>query len=101
MHRLTTVALAGLLCLAASEASPPARGAASLLATLQTELQRNFQVLKKEPVPAYFAAYTVHDQRSTIIVASNGALDRQNEKDKTKKLRRAPREFMRNNSTTV
>lgn len=48
--------------------------AASLGGILQSELQRNFQVLSREPVPAYFIAYTVHDVRSTAITASFGAL---------------------------
>jgi hypothetical protein len=33
-------------------------------------------VLEGQPVPAYFAAYTVHDTRTTQIVASFGAVDR-------------------------
>ena len=72
------LAFAGLLCLVAVEASPPVQGASTgaVLAMLQSELQRNFQVLKNEPVPAYFIGYTVHDERSTYIAASNGALER-------------------------
>jgi predicted Zn-dependent protease len=42
-------------------------------------LQRNVDVLKKQPVPAYFAAYTLHDTRTTQIMASVGAIDRTDE----------------------
>jgi TldD protein len=55
----------------------PARAAApagSLGSILQAELQRNFQILSHEPVPAYFIAYTVHDVRNTTISAAYGAL---------------------------
>ena len=71
----------GLLCLVAAEASPPVQGASTgaVLTMLQSELQRNFQVLKKEPVPVYFIGYSVHDERSTYIAASNGALERSDE----------------------
>jgi TldD protein len=51
-------------------------GASPILGILQSELQRNMQVLKQQAVPAYFGAYTVYDQRSTQIVASFGAVDR-------------------------
>jgi len=76
MRSLRPFILTALLCLVAVEASPPVQGAATgaVVAMLQSELQRNFQVLKKEPVPAYLIGYTVHDQRSTYIAASNGAL---------------------------
>jgi len=81
MRSLRPFILTALLCLVAVEASPPVQGAATgaVVAMLQSELQRNFQVLKKEPVPAYFIGYTVHDQRSTYIAASNGALERSDE----------------------
>ena len=81
MRSLKPFILTGLLCLVAVEASPPVQGASTgaVLAMLQSELQRNFQVLKNEPVPAYFIGYTVHDQRSTYIAASNGALERSDE----------------------
>ena len=46
---------------------------------LHSELQRNFQVLKNEQTPAYFMSYTLHDERSTRIVASFGALERSDE----------------------
>ena len=46
---------------------------------LQAELQRNIEVLETQPVPAYFAAYTLHDTRTTQIFASFGAVDRSDE----------------------
>ena len=72
------VAFAGLLCLLASPGSPQIQGATgdALPGILQSELQRNFQVLRTQPVPAYFVGYTVHDERSTYLAASNGALQR-------------------------
>jgi TldD protein len=54
-------------------------GASPILGILQSELQRNMQVLKQQAVPAYFGAYTVYDERSTQIVASFGAVDRSDE----------------------
>ena len=36
-------------------------------------------MLKEQPVPAYFAAYTLHDTRTTQILASVGAIDRSDE----------------------
>jgi predicted Zn-dependent protease len=48
----------------------------ALLAVMQAELQRNLQALKADPIPAYFMSYTVHDTRSTRMLASLGALQR-------------------------
>lgn len=80
-HRLRLVFLLGLLCLAARPASRPIDGASNgtLPGILQSELQRNFRALSKEPVPAYFIGYTVNDERSSYIAASNGALLRSDE----------------------
>src|SRR5918999_3336095 len=50
-----------------------------VLSILQSELARNVDVLKRQPVPAYYAAYTLHDSRSTQILASFGAIDRSDE----------------------
>jgi TldD protein len=59
-------------------ARPGAGGAAppesALLALLRAELQRNFDGLKSEPSPPYFASYTVHDVRGAHVRASFGAL---------------------------
>lgn len=81
MPTVKPVAFAGLLCLAALQGSARTQGAAgdTLLGVLGSELQRNFQVLSKEPVPAYFIGYTVHDEHTTYIAASNGALERSDE----------------------
>ena len=43
---------------------------------LRSELQRNMEVLSRQTVPAYYAAYTVHDTRSTQIGAAFGAIAR-------------------------
>ncbi len=51
----------------------------SVVGILRAELQRNVDVLKSQPVPAYFAAYTLHDSHSTQIIASFGAVDRSEE----------------------
>lgn len=65
------------MCLVDGLAAQSSR--APILGILQAELQRNVDVLKKQPAPAYYAAYTVHDTRSTNIVASFGAIDRSDE----------------------
>ena len=65
-------AFAILVCLVdGAAAQSPA-----LMSILQAELSRNIDVLKQQPVPAYYAAYTLHDSRSTQILASFGAIDR-------------------------
>ena len=51
----------------------------AVLSILQSELSRNVDVLKQQPVPAYYAAYTLYDSRSTQILASVGAIDRSDE----------------------
>ena len=80
MSRLRFGVLALFLCLVAGQRSGPLYGAATpALAILQSELQRNFQVLKKEQTPAYFMSYTMYDTRSSSIVASFGALQRSDE----------------------
>jgi predicted Zn-dependent protease len=67
-----------LICLAAPLAaspravSPPADD--PLLTVLTAELQRNMDALKGEPVPPYFASYTVYDVQSAVVRASFGAL---------------------------
>jgi predicted Zn-dependent protease len=67
-------AVAIFVCLvdgAAAQSKPEA-----VISILQAELSRNIDVLKQQPVPAYYAAYTLHDSRSTQILASFGAIDR-------------------------
>jgi len=69
-----------LVCLvegAAAQSPRPVQG--SILGILQAELARNVEVLKQQPVPAYYAAYTLHDSRRTQILASVGAIDRSDE----------------------
>ncbi len=77
MHRLKPIVLAGAVLVAALQ-PPPVHGASGgpLLGVMQAELQRNFKVLSRQPVPAYYIAYRVYDERSTYIEASNGALVR-------------------------
>ena len=70
-----------VLCLATGPASAPIQGAADprAFSILQSELQRNFQVLSKEDAPAYFMSYTLHDTRTASLSASVGALQRSDE----------------------
>lgn len=77
MVRVKTVLFVLLAVLVGGADAVPLRGAAESrgLAVLQSELQRNYDALKKEATPAYFLSYTVHDTRSTRIAASYGALD--------------------------
>jgi len=77
MKGLRLVILVALACALAGWDSQPVRGAGSpLLSIAQSELQRNFGGLKKEPVPPYFISYTLHDMRTTRISAAFGALQR-------------------------
>ncbi len=81
MRRFALGAVATVLGLATGPASVPIRGAADTRAfsILQSELQRNFQVLSKQDAPAYFMSYTLHDARATTLSASVGALQSSNE----------------------
>jgi len=82
MKRFRFYLCAAVLCLAARQSSGLVYGASTAapsLAILQSELQRNFQVLKQQPVPAYFMGYTLYDEKSASIVASFGALQRSDE----------------------
>src|SRR5262245_58340379 len=66
-----------LALLSAMNGATSVRTASSPVAgILQSELQRNMQVLKQQPVPAYFGAYTVFDEKSTQILAAFGAIVR-------------------------
>ena len=79
MKRLRLVILVVLACGPTGQAQP-ARGPGNpLLAIVQSELQRNFEGLKKEPVPPYFISYTLHDMRTTRMSAAFGALQRSDE----------------------
>src|SRR5258706_8216244 len=81
MTILKRAAAVALLCAAQSAGASRVQTAAAapILGILQSELQRNMQVLKQQAVPAYFGAYTVYDERNTQIVASFGAVDRSDE----------------------
>ncbi len=81
MKHYQRVAYAVVLCLAAAPASAPdiVHADTRAVAILQSELQRNFQALKKQDAPAYFISYTLHDTRSTRLGASFGALYRNDE----------------------
>jgi hypothetical protein len=73
--RVLTLAVCCLI--SGGPGSQPVKGATSpYLDLLRSELQRNFEVLKKEAVPPYFASYTVHDSRDIQIVSAFGGLQR-------------------------
>ena len=59
-----------------AQSPPPAAAAAPdpLLRILSDELRRNMDGLKREPVPPYFASYSVYDVQSASVRASFGAL---------------------------
>jgi len=67
MTILKRAAAVALLCAAQSAGASRVQTAAAapILGILQSELQRNMQVLKQQAVPAYFGAYTVYDERNT------------------------------------
>ena len=67
------------LCLTPQSVVQPIQAASAVVGILQTELRRNFSVLNKEQTPAYFLGYTVHDERSSTVIASLGALERTDE----------------------
>jgi predicted Zn-dependent protease len=87
MKHYSRVAVVSLLALTGAfgvlpASHPQARQRAAeqgILGILQSEMQRNFGVLSKEATPAYFLSYTVHDERSSQILTSFGALDRSDE----------------------
>ncbi len=71
--------LSGVPAEARSAASPAANvsedvASDPVLSGLQQELHRSFDNLKKEPVPAYFLAYQLTDNRAIQVSASFGAL---------------------------
>ena len=75
------VVITGALCGAPGSGLQPVRGAspAPIVNLLQVELQRNFGILSKGQTPAYFIGYTVHDERTSRMSASFGALVRSDE----------------------
>ena len=77
---MTTLRLASVLvsvCLVEGAIAQSARPL--IIDILQAELRRNIDVLKEQPVPAYYGAYTLHDSRATQIYASFGAIERSDE----------------------
>jgi predicted Zn-dependent protease len=82
MTKLRFLTVAVLVCVvegAAAQSPRTAAGPNAIVGILQAELFRNIEVLKQQPVPAYYAAYTLHDSRHTQILASFGAIDRSDE----------------------
>ena len=84
IFRFLTVTV--LVCVVEGAAAQSPRTAAgrgggpnAIVGILQAELARNIDVLKHQPVPAYYAAYALHDSRHTQILASFGAIDRSDE----------------------
>src|SRR5215208_6081430 len=74
------ILLAGIVCVPGPSSEARQRTAeAPILGILQSELRRNVEILHKGPTPAYFIGYTVHDEQSTQIISSFGALDRSDE----------------------
>jgi len=67
-----------VLCLATGPSSTTVSGALNprLFGILESELQRNFDVLRKQESAAYFMSYTLHDTRTIVMHASVGALQR-------------------------
>ena len=78
MTKLRFASVAVLVCLVEG-AGAQSSGQNAIVGILQSELSRNVDVLKRQPVPAYYAAYALHDARSTQILASFGAIDRSDE----------------------
>ena len=77
-RRLRLTLCIALVWLAQTAAAQPGRPP-SAVSVLPAELQRNMQVLGRQPVPAYYAAYTMHDTRTTQILAVFGAINRSDE----------------------
>ena len=78
MTKLRFAAVTVLVCLVEGVGAQ-SPGQSAIIGILKSELSRNVDVLKRQPVPAYYAAYALHDSRSTQILASFGAIDRSDE----------------------
>ena len=78
MTKLRFASVAVLVCLVEG-AGAQSSGQNAIVGILRSELSRNVDVLKRQPVPAYYAAYALHDSQSTQILASFGAIDRSDE----------------------
>ena len=64
---LLAVLFCAFIAIAQKSADPP-------MNALTQELNRSFQNLKKTPVPPYFLAYQLTDNRAIRVVSSFGAL---------------------------
>jgi len=75
-HRALGCVLAAalVLVLPGSPWSPPNEKSNVLLSTMQQELERAQTNLNKLEPPAYFLSYSVFDQSTVTVVASEGAL---------------------------
>ena len=78
MTKMRMVLVAVLVCLVEGAAAQ-SPGQSVIIGILKSELSRNVSVLKQQAVPAYYAAYTLHDSKTTQILASFGAIDRSDE----------------------
>jgi TldD protein len=78
MMKLRFASVGILVCLVEGAAAQSPRPT-TIIGILQAELSRNVEGFKQQPVPAYYAAYTLHDSRTTQILASFGAIDRSDE----------------------
>ena len=77
VKRLKLLVAATALCLLNASGPTPLDAAGSpLIEILRSELRRNVEGLAREDVAPYFGSYTVHDERTTRIVAAFGALTR-------------------------
>ena len=77
VKRLKLLVAATAWCLLNASLPTPLGAAGSpLIEILRSELRRNVEGLAREDVAPYFGSYTVHDERTTRIVAAFGALTR-------------------------
>ena len=68
-----TVLCSGATAVLAGPPDVPAKRS-SVLAALQSELDRSFKALQAQDPPAYFIGYTVTDTQRSDVSGSNGAL---------------------------
>jgi TldD protein len=75
------LSLSAVVCLSPGAMISAQRRAtdSQITSILRSEMQRNFDVLRKEATPVYFIGYTVHDERAAQILASFGSLERSDE----------------------
>ena len=68
-----TILGSGASAVLAGPADAPAKRS-TILAALQSELDRSFKALQAQDPPAYFVGYTVTDTQRADVSGSNGAL---------------------------